>query len=301
MSYSEAWAALAARIKGLQSAGQLYAGFQSSQQQDSYGTGDFLRQQCQDVIRALQGFRVDFADALPAEAVTRLDEFCRTRSALAAESAEAGQGGGRAALVALAAFEAEITFILAGRQEHMRARSELALMHLQQCLSVDDDLAAKWKKAYDKSEPACERLGAIHLLSHGIFAFKVDANGARTDLVHNEPPDRTIVTRGVEGLVLTEWKIAEDERTATQKFDEARAQARLYSQGALAGIELRGYRYLIVVSLRQLVVPQDEIAGNVVYRHVNIAVQPEVPSKAAPKIARRSKHDRLLKGPARER
>src|ERR1700722_9028346 len=36
---------------------------------------------------------------------------------------------------------------------------------------------------------ACERLGAVHLLWHGIFAFKVDGSGARTDLIAPEQPD----------------------------------------------------------------------------------------------------------------
>lgn len=142
------------------------------------------------------------------------------------------------------------------------------------------------EKAHDKGETACERLGAIHLLWHGIFAFKVNAERARTDLVFNEPPESSILTGGIEGLVLTEWKVADDGATATRKIPEARTQADLYSQGAIAGVELRGYRYLIVVSLKQLRMPPDETAGGVVYRHVNIAVQPDVPAIAAPKLVR---------------
>jgi hypothetical protein len=83
----------------------------------------------------------------------------------------------------------------------------------------------------------------VHLLSQGIFAFKVDASGARTDLVFREPPEDSLLTRGVEGLVLTEWKVA-TAQNAADRFAEARAQADLYKQGALAGVELTGYRYL---------------------------------------------------------
>lgn len=92
--------------------------------------------------------------------------------------------------------------------------------------------------------------------------------------------------RGVEGLVLTEWKVANDAVTAARKIEEARAQADLYNEGPLAGIELRGYRYLILVSPQKLILPADATSGEIVYRHVNIAVQPETPSKAAPKIVR---------------
>jgi hypothetical protein len=113
-------------------------------------------------------------------------------------------------LVALAAFEAEITFLLAGRQEQIRARSERALLHLQRILAVDPDVSAKWMEAFNTNEMACERLGSVHLLSHGIYAFKVDAAGARTDLVFNEPPPDALLTQAVEGMVLTEWKIAKD-------------------------------------------------------------------------------------------
>lgn len=57
MSYAEAWAALAARIHGLQSAGNLYAIFQSYHREDSYGGGEFLREQCEAVVQALRLFR----------------------------------------------------------------------------------------------------------------------------------------------------------------------------------------------------------------------------------------------------
>ena len=146
------------------------------------------------------------------------------------------------------------------------------------------------EKGARQKRDGVRELGSIHLLSHGIFAFKVDALGARTDLVFNEPPDDSLLARGVEGLVLTEWKVANDAPSATKGFREARAQADLYKQGALAGIELTGYRYLIVVSLRELpdnsIPPDDTTNTGVVYRHINIVVQPAVPSKAAKKISR---------------
>jgi hypothetical protein len=287
MPYAEQWAALATRIKSLQSAGQLYGLFQTYQKEDSYAAGAFLREQCEAVVGELRRFHADFAGSLPREAADRLGRFFNERVGQAASDAAEAQRAARAALVGLVGIESEITFILAGRQEHIRARSELALLHLQQCLAVDEDLAAKWQKAYAKDEPACERLGAIQLLWHEIFAFKVNAEGARTDLVFNEPVETS--PRGVEGLVLTEWKVADDEKAAVEKLREARVQADLYREGALAGVELRGYRYLIIVSQKRLFLPKDVVLEHAVYRHINIPIQPEVPSKAAPKIARTSK------------
>ena len=213
--------------------------------------------------------------------------------AQAANDQSTAQRGARGALVALAGLEAEITFLLAGRQEQVRARSERALLHLQRSLAADRDVSAKWKKAFKEGEVTCERLGSAHLLSHGIFAFKVDAAGARTDLVFNEPPSESLIARGIEGMVLTEWKIAKDSKAARVAFREARAQADLYSQGPLAGIELTTHRYLIVLTLRQLppsdIPADDRTAGGNIYRHVNIVIEPEVPSKAAKALARAAK------------
>ena len=236
MSYAEHWAALAIRIKSLQSAGELYSRFQGYHQEDTYGAGEYLREQCEAAVQYLEHFVKEFHSSLPREAEDRINLFLNSRLAQAVRDKLTAQRGARGALVALAALEAEITFILSGRQEQIRALSERALLHLQRTLAVDEDMATKWKKPFDRNEVACERLGSIHLLSHGIFAFKVDALGARTDLVFNEPPDDLLLTRGVDGLVLTEWKVA-DEKNAKKKFHEARTQADRYKQGALAGIE----------------------------------------------------------------
>jgi hypothetical protein len=75
--------------------------------------------------------------------------------------------------------------------------------------------------------------------------------------------------------VLTEWNVSKDPKTAQERFDEARTQARLYAQGPLVGNELTAYRYLVVVSLRNLKeVPHDRNEGGVIYRHINIAIEP---------------------------
>jgi hypothetical protein len=85
--------------------------------------------------------------------------------------------------------------------------------------------------------------------------------------------------RYANGLVLTEWKKASLEDDAGKRFEEARSQARRYAQGALAGSELRGYRYAVVVSRSQVTVPDDVEENGVVYRHINVAVDPRPPSR----------------------
>ena len=136
------------------------------------------------------------------------------------------------------------------------------------------------RKSSEEGEVACEKLGAVHLLLHGIWAFKVDAAGARTDLVFQEPAgDLTNEQRYVDGFVLTEWKRASSEENARQRFEEARLQAGRYAQGALAGSELTGYRYAVVVSRQRVEIPSDLREGEVVYQHINIAVDPQLPSQ----------------------
>jgi hypothetical protein len=136
---------------------------------------------------------------------------------------------------------------------------------------------------------ACERLGSVHLLSHGIYAFKVDAARGRTDLVFNEPPSDALLAQAVEGMVLTEWKRAKDARAAIAAVEQARIQTELYSQGPLAGLELRSHRYIVIVTPTELppgtLGPDVRNAGGVIYRHVNIVIEPGVPSEVSKELA----------------
>jgi hypothetical protein len=173
-----------------------------------------------------------------------------------------------------------MSFVLSDVQESIRATSERAFSHLQRSIVVDADLRTKWRRAFDEGEVACERLGAVHLLLHGIWAFKVDGAGARTDLVFQEPvQDLSAAQRYADGLVLTEWKKATFDDQALQRFAEARSQAQRYAQGVLGGNELRRYRYAVVVTQQQVEVPADTEQSGVVCRHINIAVEPQTPSR----------------------
>jgi hypothetical protein len=52
---------------------------------------------------------------------------------------------------------------------------------------ADSSIRQKWRNAFDEGEVACEKLGGVHLLLHGIWAFKVHTPEERTDLVLQEP------------------------------------------------------------------------------------------------------------------
>jgi len=264
-------------------AGHLHAQYLAVRSSDSYGRGKRLREQGERILAALGAFRDSFHQVLPPPALTAIDDFvARTGTMIHDTSGTADSTQERvwAALVLLVAFETEMSFLLSDVQESIRSRSERAFSHLQRSIVVDDELRAKWQKAFEQGEVACEKLGAVHLLLHGIWAFKVDAAGARTDLVFQEPAgDFVAAQRYADGLVLTEWKKAVKESESSQRFHEARLQARRYAQGPLGATELSGYRYTVVVSRRQVATPEDLREGEIVYRHVNVAVDPRTPSQ----------------------
>ena len=94
-------------------------------------------------LRAIEVFRRAHDLSLSPTAKSRINTFLKSRLAGAARDPSIGPGGAREVLVALAALEAQITFLLSGRQEQIRARSERALLHLQRVLVVDEDVRAK--------------------------------------------------------------------------------------------------------------------------------------------------------------
>lgn len=281
MVYTEQWKVLSSRIHGLMQAGQLHAIFLSSSSDDSFGRGNVLLEQCNNVLCEIENFKNQHQRVLPPIAlasIERLDETKNRSVDLLNTKSGLRDEGSKAALVALVSFESEMTYILSDVQESIHSRSERAFLHLQRLIAVDEEFRKKWTAAFDKGEVECEKLGAVHLLWHGIWAFKINAAGQRTDLVFQEQPFNE-AQPNVDGLILTEWKKANPEDNVENKFKEARTQAKLYTQGVLAGNELAHYRYAIVVSATQRKLPEDVREGDIIYRHINIAVNPLTPSK----------------------
>jgi hypothetical protein len=284
MNYSYQWTVIAGRIRGLMRAAELHSRFLAVRSSDSYGRAQGLRDQGERIIAEVSGFRDRFRESLPPAAAGRIDEFV-TRAAPLLRRADGSPDSREelvwAGLVTLGAFETELSYLLADVQQKIRSRSELAFAHLQRSIVVDEVFRGKWQDAFAKGETACEALGAVHLLSHDIWAFKVSAKGERTDLVYQEPiVDFAREPSYADGLVLTEWKKVTAPGEAESKFEETRNQAHRYGRGVLAGNELTGYRYGIVVSLEHLQVPDDITRDGVIYRHINIAVKPKPPSKS---------------------
>jgi hypothetical protein len=282
MTYLDQWHELSTRIRGLMLAGRLHADYLSVRSSDAYGRGRHLLEQSGRTFIALESFTEAFEASLPAPARTALKKFVAGQRDLMTRqvtgTADEIQERAWAALVLLATFESEMSFLLADTQETVRARSERAFMHLQRSIVVDDAFRKKWQAAYHAGEVECERHGAVHLLLHGIWAFKVNAAGERTDLVYQEPGVIAGAQRYADGLVLTEWKKAGSKTEAPRRFEEARRQAKRYAQGSLGGIELTSVRFAVVVSQQQVTVPDDVSEAGIIYRHISISVDPGVPS-----------------------
>lgn len=264
-------------------AGQLHAQFLAVRSSDAYGAGKHLGEQIKEVLLALSVFRDRFQHELSSTALASIENLVASTGSVISDTS-GGPGAKQervwAVLVRLSAFETEMSFILSDAQETIRTRSERAFSHLQRLIVADPAFRDKWNRAFEEGEVACEKLGAAHLLLHGIWAFKVDAAGARTDLVFQEPAgDLVDEQRYADGIVLTEWKRMIPKDNAEERFDQARSQAQRYAQGVLAGSELTAYRYAVVVSRQQVSVPDDLTEGGVVYRHINIAVDPRTPSR----------------------
>lgn len=288
MTPQETFTAIAARISGIVDGARNYMSFNTAFAGDSYNTLAHLVTQCRAVVADLKTFAADFETSLPAPALAALNRFFALRGVRGLITDDNPPHTLKAALVLFPAIATEMTYILGDRQARLRILSERAFLHLKWSIAADTDeekttgLAARWQKAHATHETHCERLGALHLLQFGIYAFKADASKGRTDLMFAEPLNLAEVARAAEGLVLTEWKRDKDAASVPKAFAAARKGADDYRDGPLAGLELAATRYLIVVTGLQADprdIPADEVVGGVLYRHINIAVTPRTTSK----------------------
>lgn len=287
MNWSNEWQALSSRIKGLlDAAAFFYLALHHSSEDARSVKKKVILPEAENIFTSLKAFSDRYQSALPEIAALRLkvflekpefgtkDFFTPTTNYEAANL--------QFALTSLAAFQAEFNYIIADTQFIMRRITERAFVHLQRCIIVDEEFRHKWKTAFERRETECEKLGALHLLSHGVWAFKVDALGGRTDLILNEPlAPMPLLERSADALVLTEWKLVKDPNLLEDRIQEALKQAEMYVSTVIGGIELRNYRYLIMVSESRLKMPDEISKGGVNYRGINIAVNPGNPSKDA--------------------
>ena len=288
MNWYQEWQALSARIKGLLDAGTFfYSALQHSSSDDMGVRKKILLSNAENIFTSLKEYRDKFRSALPEEALESLLKFL-TAPDIENFNFNPDSNWVRShvqfALTSLSTFRSEFSYILSDTQAVALRNTERAFLHLQRSIIVDDEKKNKWLNAFNVNETKCEKLGALHLLSHGIWAFKAYAEKGRTDLILNEPlSDTSIIEKTSTALVLTEWKIVRNREELGTKIDEAHEQTKIYKSGVLGGIELTNYRYLVMVSEKSMKMPSDTIEDTIVYRLINVAVNPDTPSVEAKK------------------
>lgn len=277
MTYSSEWRAISARIRKLEALSSLYIGAQASRPSS-----------LPPVMRPLW----DNADGLKEEIGRFTERHCQIipRQALEAANGYLGRQPHYPSstrsypalmekIVAISSFESEFSYFISGHGEAVKRITERAFLHLSRSLVVDEQLRNRWVTALETHETAVEKLGGVHLLHHGIWGFKIDASGERTDLVLSEPiRDFGQVERSTDGLVLTEWKVFRDRGDPARLWEDALAQADRYAEGCLAATELMDTRYLVLVTMIRVEAPENKVRGGVTYRHINIALTPDPPS-----------------------
>lgn len=276
------WDALSIRIAGIAAASTfLFQTVQAGENDNAYST-NVLIENCKQTADALQDLRNRYGDALPSEARDALNRFEKWWCDTWASDGLSGCPGVQAAVVLLASLRSELDHLLADHSAVIRSHVTRAFQHLQRSLIVDESLCARWLTAFDVHETSCEQLGGVHLLLHGIWAFKVSAVGERTDLVLGTRLviDQDVIT-SAHGLVLTEWKLVREGDLPEKKKDEAKRQAARYSEGGLGGFELETERFLVLVAKQEFVVPDDLIEEGIKYKVVPLFLNRKSPSVSA--------------------
>lgn len=272
------WAALSARIASVLEAGTYFMLTIGAGAHD-YGATGALLQNANDVASRLERFRDSHTAELPEPAIACLSRFLGSYKERC--DGLSGIPATQVALTLLASFRAEFNYVVSDAEALGRSLVTRAFMHLQRSIVADATFRERWRKAFEEGETACEKLGACHLLLHGVWAFKANAAGERTDLVLGEPLSVTDeVRRAAATLVLTEWKVVGSSTELRDKIEQAHKQAQLYSSGALAGFELSSRRYLVMVSSDRLEMPEARREGSILYEHVNVPVSPRSPSRS---------------------
>lgn len=280
MTWLEQWRALASRIDGLIRAGEFLISAFRVNSGDTFSVvrNSFLPELAA-ITAEIEHLGKNYASEIPPQASEALQRYI-------------AQGWGRSfnkgavdiqALAPLASFRSQFEYLIRDSEAEGRNLTELAFEHLRRLLVVDEHIRTNWQNAFKRHETACERLGAVHLLSHGIWAFKFVAPGGATDLVFGDPVEQhsQVVRKTARALVLTEWKLVRRPDEIMTKAQEGLEQAAIYSGGLLGDAELKRTRYVILVCQLDMRPPVDVPDGAITYHHVVLPVSPKTPSTMA--------------------
>jgi hypothetical protein len=281
MNWIVKWRAISAHILSLGEAGNyLLQAFQSNE--GNYGGVNLVLRELEQVGRELRAFFDQYRSQLPSLAAEYLQERLQHYYELTQGLQQALSSGKIQGVAAVLMIRAHFEYLIHDTEIEARNATELAFEHLRRLIVVNEKIQEEWAEAFKQREERSESLGAVHLLSHGIWAFKVTGSGAATDLVYREPLIQSpVLQRTARALVLTEWKKATDDSPAQAQSETAIAQAQLYASGVLGDIELKRTRYIVIISSRLLGTLPDVERGGITYRHIMIPVKQKQPSVEA--------------------
>ena len=279
----ERWRALAARMEGLVRTGEfLVAAFQVHGSDVARVFEKSLSIEFKAISDAITELGQNHGAELPPNALDALKRY-ESHGWYRHVEKTGGATWAVQVLAPLAAFRSEFEYLIRNTEVEIRNITELAFEHLRRQIVVDESVRKKWQDAFKRHETHCERVGAVHLLGHGIWAFKVQSKAA-TDLVYGDPIDTRMQTarRIARALVLTEWKLVKDSNEINKIALNARTQAAIYAAGLLGDLELKRTRYIVLVTKQDVKPPDDETDGRgITYRHVVISTDPKSPSEQA--------------------
>ncbi len=188
LSFHKEWEGLAARIEGLQVATRLFFESIPVLGRDYHGVSKInLIPAAHEIFSDLRKFSKAYERILPARASEVLTKFLLEASRFESPNTIYGIEHVPGPMVALSVFRTEFDRVI--RDAPTRAKSLIirAFSHLQRLIVANKSERQIWESAFKEGEPSCEKLGATHLLMHGIWAFKASAEGERTDLVLGGP------------------------------------------------------------------------------------------------------------------
>jgi hypothetical protein len=268
MTWISRWKNISTKILQLQEVSRAYFDSINSFGVDHYGIGgSSIIPAARDLFAEVVEMKRAFP-TMPGEVMTMIAKLEKNFSSHHKFTGIPGVGG---AMVHLGLFNSEVNFYLKDNETLIKDRVKLALLHLQRTLIVDPEIRKKWLNAYNEGDEAIEKLGATHLLSHGVWAFKPAADHEKRDLVLNTAIKADEVQAVGACLVLTEWKKVTSESLA-EKSKQALTEARKYGDAYLAGSELKKEKYLILVSENHLQVPHNVQDDDIRYVYVNLSI-----------------------------
>jgi hypothetical protein len=278
MNWLERWRAISARIEGVVAAAGYLVGALRVNSSDTYTITPILVDELRAIAAELKQFLAEFEQELPAVAAAAIKEY-EQRYPLGTP----GHASADLQIFAqIAMLRTRVEYLMVDTELEARNLTEFALDHLKRLIAVDELTRQKWIEAFP-DEVACERLGAVHLLGHRIWAFKARGRDSETDLVYDEPllARAGSLRRTSAAIVLTEWKVVREVSKIESIAVTTRTQAQSYAAGVLGGLELKHTRYIVLVGEKDQEPPGDIKDGTVTYRHIWLSVDPDTPSISA--------------------